>query len=190
MMPAERDHTCSAKIWIEYQGKPLIGPGTATILQGISDEKSISKTAKKLGMSYCYVWGHIQTIEKTLGKPIVTTFKGGKTGGGGAILNELGLSLLAEYLRVRKHLDAVLAAASPDIEAAGEKDEAIRIKGRVLSAEKEKTSWKLTIRTGQRSVVTMPVKKGAIEGQRIEVGDDVEARIKAREVMVEKSAHP
>jgi len=184
-MSSERDHTCSAKIWIEYQGKPLIGPGTAMILQGIADEKSISKTAKKLGMSYCYVWDHLQTIEQTLGKPIVTTHKGGSTGGGGAILNELGLSLLAEYLRVRKQLDAALFSASP--EAAEEKDEPILLKGKILSVEKGIAAWKLSIQMGQRSVITLKVKKEAMEGHGIGGGDEVEARIKAQKIQVEKS---
>ena len=52
-------------------------------------------------MSYRYVWNYIQKIEKAIGEPIVETYKGGKTGGGGAQLTDLGKNLLAEYQAVR-----------------------------------------------------------------------------------------
>jgi molybdate transport system regulatory protein len=88
------------KVWIEYEGKPILGKGGAKILQAIKEEKSISKAAKKTGMSYRYVWNYLAKIEKTLKEPVVQTYRGGKAGGGGAKLTELGGSLLKDYKRV------------------------------------------------------------------------------------------
>jgi molybdate transport system regulatory protein len=102
----------SCKVWFEYCGKPLIGKGGAQILEQIEKEKSISKTAKKLGMSYRYVWSYIKRVEKTLGKPIIETHRGGKAGGGGARLTPLGKKLLAEYKRAESRLSKVLAIGS------------------------------------------------------------------------------
>ncbi|HDN05653.1 MAG TPA: LysR family transcriptional regulator, partial [Candidatus Bathyarchaeota archaeon] len=48
-------------------------------------------------MSYRYVWNYLKKIEDALGEPVVETFKGGKSGGGGARLTRLGESLLGEY---------------------------------------------------------------------------------------------
>jgi molybdate transport system regulatory protein len=99
----------SYKIWLEYEGKPLIGKGGAQILEEIEKEKSISKAAEKLGMSYRYVWSYLQRIRKALGEPVVETYRGGKSGGGGAKLTELGKKLLKEYKRLEIYLDKVLS---------------------------------------------------------------------------------
>ncbi len=98
----------SYKIWLEYEGKPILGKGGAQILEQIEKEKSISKTAEKLGMSYRYVWSYLQRIEKTLGKPVIETYRGGKSGGGGARLTELGKELLKEYKRAESLLNKIL----------------------------------------------------------------------------------
>jgi molybdate transport system regulatory protein len=71
--------------------------GGAQILEGINSEKSLTKGAEKIGMSYRYVWNYIQKIEKAVGEPVVETYKGGRIGGGGAKLTELGKDLLEEY---------------------------------------------------------------------------------------------
>ncbi|MGB9756609.1 MAG: winged helix-turn-helix domain-containing protein [Candidatus Bathyarchaeales archaeon] len=102
----------SYKIWLEYEGKPLIGKGGAQILEKIEKEKSISKAAEKLGMSYRYVWSYLKRIEKTLGEPVVETFRGGKMGGGGAKLTRLGESLLKEYKHVENRLSKALASVN------------------------------------------------------------------------------
>jgi len=108
-MLTRKKHTLSGKIWIEHEGKPLIGKGGAEILEGIAKEKSISKAAETLGMSYRYVWNYLQKIQKTLGEPIVETYKGGKSGGGGAKLTETGKNLLAEYTHLENCLSAFLS---------------------------------------------------------------------------------
>lgn len=93
---------------MEHDGKPLLGKGGAQILEQLKKQKSISKTAENLGMSYRYVWSYIRKIEKTMGKPIVKTCRGGKSGGGNTELTELGESLLREYKRMEKYLDEIM----------------------------------------------------------------------------------
>jgi molybdate transport system regulatory protein len=97
-----------AKIWIEYQGTPLLGKGGAEILEAIRSEKSISKAAEKLGMSYRYVWSYLAKIGNIMQEPIVKTYRGGRTGGGGARLTKLGESLLQEYKRVESYVGEIL----------------------------------------------------------------------------------
>jgi molybdate transport system regulatory protein len=93
------------KFWIEFEGKRVLGKGGAAILEQIKKEESISKAAEKLGMSYRYVWNYLNEVREIIGEPIVCTFKGGKSGGGGAKLNELGEYLLSEYNRLNKILE-------------------------------------------------------------------------------------
>lgn len=108
MMAVKTKHKLSCKIWIEYEGKPLIGKGGAEILKQIDEMESIYKAAKKLGMSYRYVWSYLKRVEKTLGEPIMETYRGGKVGGGGAKLTKLGKELLEEYKRYEKYLNKAI----------------------------------------------------------------------------------
>src|SRR4030067_2138050 len=98
-MLTKKSHKPSGKIWIEYRGKPIVGKGGAEILRAIDAEKSLSKAAEKLGMSYRYVWNYIQKIQSVLRETVVDTYKGGKTGGGGANLTVVGKALLEEDAR-------------------------------------------------------------------------------------------
>ncbi len=108
-MSARKERKLSYKIWIEDNGRPILGKGGAEILEQIGEEKSISMAAKKLRMSYRYVWNYLQKIEKTVGEPVVETFRGGKSGGGGAELTTFGKRLLSEYKRLETYLGKVLA---------------------------------------------------------------------------------
>lgn len=112
-MLTHKKHKFSGKVWIEYEGNPLIGKGGAEILEGIAKENSITKAAETLDMSYRYVWNYLKKIEKTIGEPIVDTYKGGKAGGGGAKLTETGKSLLAEYTRLENCLSEFLSETKP-----------------------------------------------------------------------------
>jgi molybdate transport repressor ModE-like protein len=61
-------------------------------------------------MSYRYVWNYLEEVRKTAGEPAVETFKGGKSGGGGARLTELGMYLLSEYNRIDDRLKVFLSS--------------------------------------------------------------------------------
>ena len=85
-MLTQKEHKPSGKIWIEYKGD-------AKILRAIEAEQSLSRAAEKLGMSYRYLWNYIQKIQAVLGEAVVDTYKGGKKGGGGARLTDVGKTL-------------------------------------------------------------------------------------------------
>jgi molybdate transport system regulatory protein len=185
-MLSPKRHRFSFKIWLEYKGKPLLGKGGAEILESIRKEKSISAAARKLHMSYRYVWGYLQNVEKTLNAPVLVTFKGGKSGGGGARLTKRGESLLNEFERLERHLSEVLAdttyweVVSLKISARN------RLKGKVVAVEKDGITAKVKIDVNVPAVVTAVITKEAVEELNIKVGDTVEAIVKATEVMIAK----
>jgi molybdate transport system regulatory protein len=185
-MITHKKHKPSCKVWIEYKGRPLLGKGGAQILERIGKEESISKAAEKLGMSYRYVWSYLQKIEKALGEPVVETYRGGKSGGGGAKLTDVGKGLLDEYKRVEGYLSEVLS----DVEyweAVGLKISARnRLKGKVLAVEKEAVTAKIKVEITVPTVVAALISREAAEELDIKVGDTVEAVIKATEVMIGK----
>jgi molybdate transport system regulatory protein len=185
-MFAHCKHKPSGKIWIEYKGKPLLGKGGAEILEEIRREESISGAAKKLGMSYRYVWSYLQKIEKTIEEPVVVRFRGGKFGGGGAKLTELGRSLLTEYKRLEGCLGEVLSVENY-LEVRMLKISARnRLKGKVVAVEKDGLMAKIKVEITTPASVTALISKEAAEDLGIKVGDQVEAVVKATEVMIAK----
>jgi len=176
----------SGKIWIEYNNKPVIGKGGATILNGIAEQGSISKAATTIRMSYRYVWNYIQKIQNIVGEPIVETYKGGENGGGGAKLTQLGEQLLKEYTDLELYWSEVLSDAKY-LEVKRVKISARnRLKGKVISVEKDQINGKVKIEISVPAVVTAIITKEAIEDLQIKVGDEVEAIIKSSEVMIGK----
>jgi molybdate transport system regulatory protein len=185
-MLTRKKQTLSGKVWIEHEGEPLIGKGGAEILEGIAKENSISRAAKTLGMSYRYVWNYLQKIEKTIGEPIVETYKGGKAGGGGARLTENGKNLLAEYTRLESCLSEFLSETK-SVEVKGLKLSARnRLKGKVTAVEKGVITAKVKIQIKVPAVVTAVITKEAVEDLDLKVGDEVEAIVKSTEVMIAK----
>jgi molybdate transport system regulatory protein len=187
-MPTNIDkHRPVCRIWLEYDGKPLIGKGGAQILEAISEEKSISKAAKKTGMSYRYVWNYLAKIENALQNSIVETFRGGRKGGGGALLTKLGEDLLKEYRRVEGYVGEIIGDEEY-WEAVGLKISARnRLRGIVQEVNKGVITAKIKIKLEKPAVVTAIISKEAVEELDIKTGDEVEAVIKATEVMVAKN---
>jgi molybdate transport system regulatory protein len=185
-MPTQKNRKLSGKIWIEHEGKPLIGKGGAEILEGIARDKSISKAAKTVGMSYRYVWNYLKKIEKTIGEPVVETFKGGKAGGGGATLNELGKCLLSEYRQMECYMSEVLSYKEY-WEVLGLKISARnQLKGKVVSIEKDGITAKVKVEINVPAVITSVITKEAVEDLGVKVGDEVNAVVKSTEVMIAK----
>jgi molybdate transport system regulatory protein len=185
-MLAQRYHKLSYKLWIEDDGRPILGKGGAEILEQIGKEKSISMAAKQLGMSYRYVWNYLQKIEKTVGEHVVVTFRGGKSGGGGAELTERGKSLLGEYKRLEVYMGEVLGEER-SWEVKGLKISARnRLKGKVTNVEKNGLMAKVKVEIAVPATVTAMISKEAAEDLGIKIGDQVEAIVKATEVMIAK----
>ena len=70
------------KIWLSsITGDGLLDGSTWELLRAIKLEDSISKAAKKIGISYRKAWGDLKSAEELLGYPIVTKKRGGLDGG-------------------------------------------------------------------------------------------------------------
>jgi molybdate transport system regulatory protein len=185
-MLTHKKHTPSCKVWIEYKGIPVLGKGGAEILKAIAKEQSISKASEKLSMSYRYVWNYLQKIQKAIEAPVVETFKGGKSGGGGAKLTPLGQNLLEEYQHVAGYMSEVLADEEY-WEVLGLKISARnQLRGKVISIEKDGITAKVKVEIAAPAVVTAVITKEAVEELGVKVGDEVNAVIKSTEVMIAK----
>jgi molybdate transport system regulatory protein len=185
-MLSNKKHTISCKAWIEYKGKPLIGKGGAKILEAIDKENSLSKAAETLGMSYRYVWNYIQEIQTVMDEQIVETYKGGKSGGGGAKLTDLGRGLLGEYKQAEIYLDKVLSNPSGLEVKVLKLSARNQLKGKVIAVEKGVITAKVKVEVKMPVTVTAVITKEAVEDLDVKVGDEVTAIVKSTEIMIAK----
>lgn len=70
------------------------------LLEGILNTGSITDASKLIDVSYRTALNYINKIETTLNVSVVSTSKGGKGGGGGAILTPEGRSILKECKKI------------------------------------------------------------------------------------------
>ena len=182
-MDTQKTHQPQGKIWIESEGKPILGKGGAEILREIEAQQNLSKAAVNLGMSYRYLWNYVREIQTALGEEVVETFKGGKTGGGGAKLTLVGKALLDEYTRLEGCLSEFLACSN-GLEVKSVKLSARNmLKGKVTAVEKGVITAKVKVEIRVPAVVTAVITKEAVEDLGLKVGDEVTAIVKSTEIM-------
>jgi len=89
------------RLYLNVNGKRVLGKGGAQILEAIEDSGSISAAAEALGMSYKFVWDYLVRMRRILRSPIVVTHRGGgrgtEKGGGGATLTPFARNILQEF---------------------------------------------------------------------------------------------
>nr|WP_043364511.1 LysR family transcriptional regulator [Belnapia sp. F-4-1] len=103
-------------------GPPAMGPGKAELLEGIRDTGSIAAAGRRMAMSYKRAWFLVEAMNGTFRDPLVEAAKGG-TGGGGASLTPLGVTVLAAYRRLERlaaeagttELTAIREALAPQL---------------------------------------------------------------------------
>ncbi len=107
MTPAPR-HKLSFKLWLETDEGMVFGPGLYRLLRKVSEVGTLKASAEGLGMSYRFAWGLIHEAEGKMGQPLVTSHKGGRAGGGGVELTEVGRQFLEEFSHIELILNELL----------------------------------------------------------------------------------
>lgn len=169
---------------LEVGGQPVF-EAEAELLLRIKEHGSLARAAEALSLSYKAAWLRLRKLEGRLGRRLVRTFRGGAMGGG-ASLTEFGEEVLRRYLLFKSYLRGVLEdeeyweALCMKISARN------RLKGIVRSVEKGDVAARVSIEIETPCVITALITREAVETLDIKEGDEVEAVIKATEVMVAK----
>ena len=74
-----------------------LGPGKAALLEHVAETGSISAAARAMKMSYRRAWLLIDELNTCFREPIVETAKGGKGGGGSAVLTPMGVQVMKRF---------------------------------------------------------------------------------------------
>ena len=89
-----------SKIWLEKDGKLLMGWGRATLLERLDQLGSISAAAKSMNLTYRNAWLWIEAMNRLAKVPLVVKSAGGSRGGY-ARLTEAGRRIVADYKEKR-----------------------------------------------------------------------------------------
>jgi molybdate transport system regulatory protein len=98
-----------SKVWLEWDGRPIMGEGRMAMLQAIDRCGSIIEASRETGISYRKIRGAIREMEDILRRPVVRAHRGGERGGG-ATLTPAARDLLDFFRRLsggfRQDMDA------------------------------------------------------------------------------------
>lgn len=172
------------KLWLEIEGKAVGGEGRIELLQTIEDEGSLNKAAKSLGMSYRHAWGIIKKLEERLNLELVKSKKGG-TGGGGSKLTDQGRKLVKKYNWMNDTLNEMIKKKVFWENMSTKLSARNHLKGKIEDIDLGEVGAKIKIKV-EPSEMTAFITKEAVKDLDIKEGDEVEAVVKATEVMISK----
>ncbi len=91
------------KLWLEADGKSVIGDGRAELLREIDQCGSLSQAARNLGISYRHAYKLIENLNERCGQTIIETSIGGSDGGGMRI-TEFARELIKEFAILKNEM--------------------------------------------------------------------------------------
>lgn len=95
------------RVWVEWNGNQIMGPGIYDILKAIEETGSIASAARRLGFSYKFIWTYLKKLEDILGVPLVESKRGGKERGK-TELTEIGQLLLKYYEQLNENINNII----------------------------------------------------------------------------------
>jgi molybdate transport system regulatory protein len=96
-----------SKVWLEKDGKLLMGRGRATLLERIDQLGSISAAARSMNLTYRNAWLWVQAMNSMVPEPLVEKFAGGPRGGRARLTGD-GRRIVEEYQQQRARLREAL----------------------------------------------------------------------------------
>jgi molybdate transport system regulatory protein len=96
-----------SKVWVEKDGKLLMGWGRATLLERIDQLGSISAAARSMKLAYRNAWLWVEAMNRLSSVPLVEKSTGGAHGGF-AHLTEEGHRIIKEYKKKRANVRDII----------------------------------------------------------------------------------
>lgn len=178
------------RLWLEAENRQVVFDQVdAMLLRWIMETGSLSRAAKKVGLSYRAAWGRIKRLEKTLGRPLVVMRAGGRGGGGSRLTGE-GEKLLSSFRRLRKHLFNALDEGEFWAHASYRLSARNVLPARIVGLEKGPVVSKLKLEVEGPVTLLSVITSEAVEDLKLSVGDRVYAVVKATDVIVGKGSPP
>ena len=105
-----------ATLALRREGRPTVGRDRIELLEAVGTHGSISKAAKAVGLSYKAAWDALNAVNNLLPRPAIIGQTGGRQGGG-AVVTDDGLALIASFRLMEKRLAKVAEMLAGDDES-------------------------------------------------------------------------
>jgi molybdate transport system regulatory protein len=76
------------KVWLTWKGGFLMGPNYLRFLAAVDETGTIRQGGEVVGWSYRTCLNRLRRMEQVLGRPVLVTRRGGKTGGSARLTPE------------------------------------------------------------------------------------------------------
>jgi len=170
---------------LEGASGAIIDNTDALLLHNISEKNSISSAAKAAKISYRSAWDRISILQKKLKRPIVIAQAGGREGGGAKLTDE-GHRLITEYRKMNNYLFSALGDKDFWQHVGYRLSARNRLKAKIVEVLKGPITSEVKMKLGGGGHLTSIISNEAVDDLDLEVGDEVEAIIKATEVIIAK----
>jgi molybdate transport system regulatory protein len=98
---------------LRSEGRLLVGRERIVLLEAVAKHGSITKAAEVAGFSYKTAWDSVNAINNLLPRPAFVTKTGGSSGGG-AVITEEGLRLIAAFRKLEEKLGRISTAIAEE----------------------------------------------------------------------------
>ena len=105
--------TASARLTVNSTNRELpgtFGYGCVLLLEGVKEEHSLNRAAKRLGMAYSKAWRLVKEAEGQLGVELLD-----RDGARGSTLTQEGQQALDNYHVLQSEVDELLARRAPEL---------------------------------------------------------------------------
>ena len=97
-----------SKVWLEKDGKLLMGTGRAMLLERIDQLGSISAAARSMKLAYRNAWLWVEAMNQLATSPLVIKSTGGMRGGYARLTDE-GRKIIKEYYDKRARVRGIIS---------------------------------------------------------------------------------
>ena len=154
------------KVWLETDEGFVFGPGVYSLLRKIEETGTLKEAAEYLGMSYRFAWGLVRKAEEKIGQPLITAHKGGRAGGGGAELTEVGHQFLDEFSKI----EIAISQLSRYGWSSDELRTRNRLEGSVTEVEMTEDKAEITLKLKEPALLRLTLPKELIAEKEITAG--------------------
>lgn len=112
MAPPSTTSQLRTKVWIEHDGRFVVGDGGLRLLEAVAERGSLLAAARTLGWSYRHAWAYLKRAETVLGTPLVA-LRPGKGRRRGTALTADGQRIVTILAGARRRLDALFGITGP-----------------------------------------------------------------------------
>ena len=95
----KKGYALKGRLWIDGPEGTFLGVGRIVLLERIKEHGSLIAAARSMNMSYRHAWDLLDSIGRQAKKPLFTTGRGGREGGGTRLTGE-GEKIIAAFWKL------------------------------------------------------------------------------------------